>query len=73
MPAEQGLARKGTRKWDRFEQENITFHQKVRGGYLELAAKEPERWLVIDAAQSKDIIARIIWQRVNQLLSGQGG
>jgi len=73
MPAEQGLARKGTREWDRFEQENIAFHQKVREGYLELAAKEPERWQVIDAAQSKDIIARIIWQRVSQLLSGQGG
>jgi dTMP kinase len=73
IPAEQGLARKVNRKFDCFEKENIAFHHKVRKGYLDLAAKDPERWLVIDAAQSKEKIARIIWKRVGQLLSGQGG
>ena len=73
MPAEQGLARKSTKKQDRFEQENITFHQRVREGYLKIAASDPERWLVIDAAQSKERIAQIIWQRVSQLLSSRGG
>ena len=72
MPAEKGLARKSTRKQDRFEQEEIAFHQRVREGYLKLAANDPERWLVIDATQSKQKIARIIWQRVSQL-SSQGG
>ncbi len=72
MPAEQGLARKSTRKQDRFEQENIAFHQRVREGFLKLAANDPERWLVIDASQSKRKIAQVIWQRVSQLLSGQG-
>ena len=73
MPVEQGLARKKARRQDRFEHESITFHQRVRRGYLELAAKEPERWLVIDATQSKKKITRIIWQRVSKLLSSQGG
>jgi len=73
MSAEQGLARKGTMRWDRFEQENIAFHRKVREGYIETAAKDSVRWLVVDATQDKDIIARIIWQRVRQLLLGQGG
>jgi dTMP kinase len=73
IPEEQGLARKVNRKFDCFEKENIAFHHKVRKGYLDLAAKDPERWLVIDAAQSKEKIARIIWKRVGQLLSGQGG
>jgi dTMP kinase len=70
MPAEKGLARKGVERYDRFEQEDITFHRKVREGYLKLAADDPERWLVIDARQSKTEIKQIIWQRVSQLLSG---
>ncbi|MEE8618721.1 MAG: dTMP kinase [Dehalococcoidales bacterium] len=73
MTAENGLARKSPGKQDRFEQENIAFHQRVREGYLKIAASDPERWLVIDAAQSKERIAQIIWQRVSQLLSSQGG
>ena len=72
MPVEEGLARKGARKQDRFEQEDITFHQKVREGYLKLATNDPQRWLVVDASQSKTKIAQIIWQRVSQMLSEQG-
>ncbi len=68
----EGLARKGKKSADRFEKENIFFHQKVRDGYLKLAADEPERWLVIDAAQSKAAIREIIWRRVTRLLLGQG-
>ena len=68
ISVEAGLARKGGRQLDRFEQENLAFHQRVREGYLKLAAAEPERWLVIDAAQSKDGIAGIIWGRVSKLL-----
>jgi len=70
IPAEAGLARKQTKRQDRFEKEEVTFHEKVRQGYLKLAADEPERWLVIDATQSKEQIADIIWQKVRQLLSG---
>ncbi len=72
MPAEQGLARKSTQKQDRFEQENIAFHQRVREGYLKLAANDPERWLVIDATQSKENIEEVIWKRVSKLLPSQG-
>ncbi len=68
ISAEEGLARKRTKRQDRFEQEDIAFHHMVRYGYLKLAAKEPERWLVIDAAQPKDKIADIIWKRVRQLI-----
>jgi len=70
MPVEGGLARKKSRKQDRFEQETLAFHQRVRQGYLKLAADESGRWLVVDASQSKEKIADIIWQRVSQLLSG---
>ena len=72
MPVEVGLARKNTRRQDRFEQETVAFHQRVRKGYLKMAATNPERWLVIDASQSKKKITQIIWQRVSQLLLDQG-
>ncbi|MCK4722387.1 MAG: dTMP kinase, partial [Dehalococcoidia bacterium] len=72
-PVETCFARKGTEKRDRFEQEAVAFHNKVREGYLKLASEEPERWLVVDASQSKAKIAEIIWQRVSRLLASQGG
>jgi dTMP kinase len=67
-PVATGLTRKKERDQDRFEREELSFHQRVRDGYLKLAASEPERWLVIDATQSKKKIAGIIWQKVSQLL-----
>lgn len=68
MPVEKGLARKRGKRRDRFEQEALAFHQRVREGYRELAANDPNRWLVVDASQSKRKIAQIIWQRVTKLL-----
>jgi len=66
---EQGLARKRSLK-DRFELEDLSFHRRVREGYVKIAAAEPDRWLVIDASLPKGKIAEIIWDRVSQLLSG---
>ena len=73
ISAEEGLARKRDRKQDRFEREALAFHRRVREGYIKIAANDPKRWLVIDATQPKQKIKEIIWQRVSQLLSGQGG
>ncbi len=72
IPVEEGLARKRARSQDRFEQEALAFHQRVREGYLKMAADESGRWLVVDASQPKRKIAEIIWQRVSQLLSSRG-
>jgi len=66
IPVEQGLARK--RPSDRFEKEDLAFHQRVRRGYLEMAKKEPERWFVVDASLPRKEIQRLIWERVEQLL-----
>ncbi len=71
LSVEEGLSRKKDEKRDRFEQENSAFHQKVRNGYLKLAASEPERWLVVDARQARKEVEKIIWQRVSKLLSKQ--
>ena len=64
---EQGLARKRAPK-DRFESEDLSFHHRVREGYLKMAAADPDHWLVIDATLLKREIAKIIWERVSQLL-----
>jgi len=71
IPTQKGLGRKQSTTNDRFEAEDIAFHNKVRDGYLKLAAREPERWLVIDAALPRARIGTIIWDRVNQLLQAE--
>jgi dTMP kinase len=65
---DQGLARKQSLR-DRFELEDLSFHRRVREGYLKMVAAESERWLVIDASLPKGKIAGIIWDRVSRLLS----
>jgi len=70
LPPKEGLTRKwGTNKEDHFEKQVLDFHKRVRNGFLTLAKEEPERWLVVDATQSKDKIAEIVWEKVSQLLS----
>jgi dTMP kinase len=68
IPGDTGLARKAGQKTDRFHAAPSAFHRRVREGYLKMAEEEPERWLVIDAAQDQDKIAGEIWQRVSKLL-----
>lgn len=53
---------------DRLEREKVEFFEAVRHAYLELAAAEPERFLVVDAAQSIDAMQDQIRQRVATLL-----
>jgi dTMP kinase len=68
VPEHTGLGRKKTRSKDRFEAEDAVFHRKVRDGYLELAAAEPQRWLVIDGTKPRSEIGKTVWSRVSRLL-----
>lgn len=63
-----GLDRKRGKKLDRFEIEDIEFHQRVREGYRLMARDEPGRWLVLDAMKSKEELQQAIWQRVAGML-----
>jgi dTMP kinase len=63
-----GLDRKRSMALDRFEREKLDFHQRVREGYLKMAAADPDRWLVVDAALPKKEIQKLIWQRVESML-----
>ncbi|AWB95999.1 dTMP kinase [Agromyces badenianii] len=55
-------------RYDRLEAEASEFHERVRGAYLELAAAEPDRFLVVDASRPVDEIAGAIRDRVAGLL-----
>ncbi|GAA3941611.1 dTMP kinase [Microbacterium soli] len=50
--------------FDRLEAEQAEFHGRVRDAYLRLAEAEPERFLVVDAAQDPDDIAAVIRARI---------
>jgi len=62
-----GLNRR-TRSADRLEAEPAEFHLRVRAGFLALAAAEPARYLVLDAARPPDQITRDIQDRIRDLL-----
>ena len=60
LPPEVGLARisaNANREVNRLDLEKITFHEKVRNGYLALAQRFPERYVIIDATQPLEKVA----------------
>jgi dTMP kinase len=56
-------------KYDRLESEQRDFHARVRAGYLELASREPDRFLVLPATDTVESIAADIRARVEALLA----
>jgi dTMP kinase len=59
VPAEVAASRLGG-ELDRFEQAGGGFHYRVSQGFRELAAGEPERWVVIDGSGSIDDVAAAV-------------
>jgi dTMP kinase len=74
VDVEEGLRRKlaahqaGEAEWNRMDQQEIAFHHRVRQGYLQMAAAEPERWVIIEAAQSADVAQQAIRAEVEAKL-----
>ena len=62
QPADVGLARLKSR--DRLESEPNDFHERVRQEFLQLAAQDPERYLVVDGTKTIDEIHEKIIERV---------
>tara|TARA_B100000989_G_scaffold27023_1_gene17426 strand:- start:1090 stop:1746 length:657 start_codon:yes stop_codon:yes gene_type:complete len=69
-----GLARAKLRggREDRFEAKGHTYHENVRAGFLEIAANEPSRCVVIDADREPDEISADIWRVVHPHLLTSG-
>lgn len=75
LPAERARARlaaRGGRTLDRFESEGDDFFDRVRRTYLELAAREPVRWLVLDALRPAEESARAIVAEIRARLARAG-
>lgn len=80
LPPETGLSR-AWREIDtggrdtsesRFEEETLSFHRRVREGYLDLAKKEPERFVVINAAENPEKVSAAIIKRLEIFMCASG-
>jgi dTMP kinase len=67
-----GLARAAKRHGaeTRFEAKGLSFHQRLREGFLAIAAAEPQRCAVIDAGQDVEAVAEAVWAAVAPRLTG---
>ena len=65
VPIEIGLKRAALRRGvgapDRFEAEDLTFHARLREAYRQIAAEDPQRCVLIDAAEDPDTVAGRVW------------
>lgn len=65
LPVEIGLqraaARRGTGVPDRFEGENLQFHQDLREAYKQIAAEDPDRCVLIDANADAEAVSARVW------------
>lgn len=72
VPVEVGLRRKAGGSgdaWNRMEQKELAYHERVRVGYLAMAAKEPGRWVVIDATGDAKAVQAAIRARIDRALT----
>ena len=70
LDPEVGLNRrkKGGGEWNRLDAYQLELHKRVRAGYLEMAAQEPDRWRIIPADQSIEVVQSIIQKIIVDLL-----
>jgi dTMP kinase len=68
VPVEIGMqraaARRGDRAPDRFEAEDVKFHEGLRDAYRQIAAAEPQRCVLIDANAAPGVVAARVWTAV---------
>jgi len=67
---ELGLARRRENAPDRIEARGLEFLTKVRAAYLEIAAREAHRFVVLDGALAPDTLETQVWDNVQPFLVG---
>lgn len=60
--------RAGEGEFNRIDRRRLEYHQRVRNGFLALAARDPERFLVLDGGQAPEDISDQLWERVARLV-----
>src|SRR5437667_6576901 len=72
IPVEVGLqraaARRGSGAPDRFEAEDVKFHQDLRDAYRQIAADDPQRCVLIDADADAETVAARVWKALRDHL-----
>ncbi|WP_433393939.1 dTMP kinase [Micromonospora sp. KLBMP9576] len=70
-----GLSRVAARAGaaDHLEAESVSFHERVRYAFLDLAAADPKRYLVLDASRPVEEIAGQVARRVEEMFGSPGG
>lgn len=68
VPAEVLAERMADRDLDRFELADEAFHARVRAGFADMAAADPNRWLIVDGTGPKDDVAKLIRATVRDRL-----
>lgn len=53
----------------RFEDETLAFHRRIKAGFRRLARRSPDRWATINAAEKVDLMHETIWGRVQVMLT----
>lgn len=72
LDVKTGLARnRALRKNDRLELEDVSFHEKVRKGFIQIAASEPGRIKIIDASESLDRVHKNVVEIISDFLKTQ--
>jgi dTMP kinase len=65
VDVEDGLRRrKAGGDWNRLDAYDLAFHQRVREGYLKLAAAEPARWAIVDARAGVEELGEAVWDEI---------
>jgi dTMP kinase len=78
VTAETGLARRAAgnatemTRWEDQSRHDLAFHRRVRDGYLEMAAADPERWVVLDGSAHLDTVAEAVSGAVEAVLARAG-
>jgi dTMP kinase len=74
IPVAEGLKRAAARlgSENRYERMDGGFHERLRRGFLEIAAREPGRCVVVDAARTPEAVAADIWAAVESRLLAKG-
>ncbi len=67
LPIEEGLQRIAQHRTDqinRLDEETLTFHQRVRQGFLKQAQRDPQRIVVVDASQELTAVVKDVWHQM---------
>lgn len=72
LPADEGMARAARRQKngapDRFENQDIAEHERIRRAFLDIAEQDPRRCVVIDARKPEALVAEDVWEAVVERL-----